>query len=169
MTLGPFLADKKLVEQGSITSEPYAIRQAGVDPVVLLVADAGFANYQSTISTSRKFITEKKDLAQRFVTASLEGWAQYLKGGPAIEAANRLIKKDNPDMTDGEMAYALKVMNEKGIVLSGDALTLGIGAMSDARWARLYQSMVEVDILPKGIDPKRAYSLEFVNQGIGKA
>ena len=67
------------------------------------------------------------------------------------------------------IAYALNVMNEKGIVLSGDALTHGIGAMTDARWAHFYRSMVDVGILPKGIDPKRAYSLEFVNQGVGKA
>jgi NitT/TauT family transport system substrate-binding protein len=167
--LAPFLADKNLVQQGFISSEPYAIRQTGVDPVVLLIADAGFENYNTTIATSRKFIAEKKDLAQRFITASLEGWAQYLKGGPAIEAANRLIKKDNPDTTDDKIAYAIKVMNENGIVLSGDALTLGIGAMSDARWARFCQSMTDVGVLPKGIDPKKAYSLEFVNQGIGKA
>jgi NitT/TauT family transport system substrate-binding protein len=166
--LGPFLADKNLVEEGYITSEPYEIRQAGIEPVVLLVADAGFENYAETISTSRKFITEKKDLAQRFVTASLEGWAQYLKGGPQIEAANRLIKQANPKMTDGEIAYSLKVMNERGIVMSGDALTLGIGAMTDARWARFYASMVEVGVLPKGLDPKKAYTLEFVNKGVGK-
>jgi len=108
-------------------------------------------------------------VVQRFVTASLEGWSQYLKGGPAIEAANALIKKDNPDMTDDKIAYAIKVMNENGIALSGDALTLGIGAMTDARWARFYASMAEVGVLPKGVDAKKAYTLEFVNKGVGKA
>ena len=111
--LAPFLADKNLVQQGFISSEPYAMRQAGVDPVPMLIADAGFDNYNTTITTSKKLAAEKKDVVQRFVTASLEGWAQYLKGGPAIEAANALIKKDNPDMTDDKIAYAIKVMNEK--------------------------------------------------------
>jgi NitT/TauT family transport system substrate-binding protein len=169
MDLKAFLADRNLVEEGYITEEPYAVRQAGIEPVVLLVADAGFENYAETIATSRKLIAGKRDLVQRFVTASLEGWAQYLKGGPAIEAANRLIRKDNPAMTDGEIAYAIRIMNERGLVMSGDALTLGIGAMTDARWARFYQSMVEVGVLPKGIDPRKAYSLEFVNKGVGKA
>ena len=68
---------------------------------------------------------------QRFVDATLEGWAQYLKGGPAIEAANALIKKHNPEQTDDRIAYAIKVLNERGIVMSGDALNDGIGAMSD--------------------------------------
>lgn len=81
----------------------------------------------------------------------------------------RRSKRDNPDMTDDKIADAIKVMNENGIVHSGDALTLGIGAMTDARWQRFCKSMAEVGVLPAGIDPAKAYSLDFVNQGIGKA
>jgi NitT/TauT family transport system substrate-binding protein len=167
--LAPFLADKNLVQQGFISSEPYAMRQAGADPVSLLIADAGYDNYNTTIATSRKLVTEKPDVLQRFIDASLEGWAQYLKGGEAVEPANALIKKDNPDMTDDKIAYAIKVMNERGLVLSGDALTLGIGAMTDARWSHFYEQMAEVGVLPKGLDPRKGYSLQFVNKGVGKA
>jgi NitT/TauT family transport system substrate-binding protein len=60
-------------------------------------------------------------------------------------------------------------MNENGIALSGDALTLGIGAMTDARWAGFYTAMADVGVLPKGVDAKKAYTLEFVNKGVGKA
>lgn len=165
--MAPFLADKKLSQQGFLSSEPYVIMQAGVKPVVHLIADAGFENYNTTINISRKMATEKKDVVQRFVTATLEGWAEYLKGGPAIAAANEAIKRDNPDMTDDKMAYALKVMNEYGIVRSGDALTLGIGAMTDARWKRFYDTMAAAGAFPKGLDVKKAYSLEFVNKGVG--
>jgi NitT/TauT family transport system substrate-binding protein len=165
----PFLADKKLVQQGFITSEPYALAQAGADPVPLLIADSGFANYNTTITTSRKLIAEKKDVVQRFVDASLEGWAQYLKGGSAAEPANALIKKDNPDMSDDKLVYAIKAMNERGIVQSGDALKLGIGAMTDARWQSFYEAMSDVAVFPKGLDAKKGYSLEFVNKGVGKA
>ena len=35
--------------QGFITSEPYAIRKAGVEPVVHLLADNGFANYSDIL------------------------------------------------------------------------------------------------------------------------
>ena len=167
--MAPFLADKNDVQQGFLSSEPYAIAQAlGRPPAVLLIADAGFSAYQATIAISRKMATEKKDLVQRFVNATLEGWAQYLKGGPEIAAANALIKKANPEQTYDRMAYAIKVMNERGIVLSGDALKDGIGAMSDERWRSFYNSMVEVEVLPKGLDVARAYTLEFVNKGIGK-
>ena len=165
--MAPFLADKQISQQGFLSSEPYAIQQAGVNPVVHLIADAGFENYNTTINISAKMVAEKKDVVQRFVTASLEGWAAYMKGGAAIEAANALIKKDNPDMTDDKMAYALKVMNERGIVRSGDALKLGIGAMTAERWKRFYETMTGAGVFPAGLDITKAYSLDFVNKGIG--
>ena len=40
--------------------------------------------------------------------------------------------------------------------------------MSDSRWANFYTSMVDVGVLPVGLDPRQAYTLEFVNKGIGK-
>jgi len=167
--MAPFLADKNLVQQGFLSSEPYALAQAlGRPPVVLLIADAGFSAYQTTIAVSRRMASEKKDLVKRFVDASLEGWSQYLKGGPGIAAANALIKQANPEQTDDRIAYAIKVLNERGIVMSGDALTGGIGAMSDARWQGFYDSMVDVDVLPKGLKVRDAYTLDFVNKGIGR-
>lgn len=167
--MAPFLADKQMSQQGFLTSEPFAIMEAGVKPVVHLLADSGYESYNTTINLSRKMATEKKDLVQRFVNASLEGWAEYMKGGPAIEAANAAIKKDNPEMDDAKIAYSLKVMNEQGIVRSGDADTLGIGAMTDARWKRFYDTMTAAGAFSGGIDVTKAYSLEFVNKGIGKA
>ena len=168
--MAPFLADKNAVQQGFLSSEPYSIAQAlGRPPEVLLIADAGFSAYQTTIAISRKMAAEKKDLVQRFVDATLEGWAQYLEGGPATAAANDLIKKHNPDQTDDRIAYALKVLNERGIVMSGDARSDGIGAMSTARWEGFYDQMADVDVLPRGLDVARAFTLDFVNKGIGKA
>jgi len=168
--MAPFLADKNVVQQGFLTSEPYSIAQAlGRPPSVLLIADAGYSAYQTTIAISRKMAGEKKDLVQRFIDATLEGWAQYLKGGPGIDAANALIKQANPEQTDDRIAYAIKVLNERGIVMSGDALKDGVGAMSDQRWKSFYDSMVAVDVVPRGLDVARAYTLEFVNKGIGKA
>ncbi len=168
-SLAPFLADKNLIQQGFLSSEPYPITQAlGRPPSVLLIADAGYTPYQATIAISRKMAEEKKDLVQRFVDATLEGWTQYIKGGPGIEAANALIKQNNPEQNDGRLAYALEVFAERGIVMSGDALKDGIGAMSTERWQTFYESMVAVGVLPPGLDVARTHTLEFVNKGIGK-
>lgn len=164
----PFIADKQVTQQGFLSSEPYAIeKETGIKPVVHLIADTGFANYNTTLTTSRKLITEKKDVVQRFVNATLKGWAEYIKAGPGNGAANALIRKANPDMTQDKIDYAIKVMNEHGIVRSGDALKLGIGAMTDERWKTFYETMAAAGAFPAGIDYKKAYSLEFVNKGIG--
>lgn len=165
--MAPFLADKSVCQQGFVSSEPFAIEQAGVKPVVHLIADAGFENYNTTINISRKMIEEKRDLVQRFVNASIEGWTAYMKGGEGNKAADALILKDNPDMDQVKINFALKVMRENGIVQSGDALKGGIGAMSASRWAKFYADMTDVNVFPKGIDISKAYSLDFVNKGVG--
>jgi len=165
--MAPFLADKQATQQGFISSEPFVVMKAGVNPVIHFIAEAGYENYQTTINISRKMATEKKDLVQRFVNATLEGWDQYLKGGPAIAEANAVIMKENPDMDLEKIEYAIKVMNERGIIKSGDALKLGIGAMTDARWKSFYETMASVGVFEKNLDVRQAYTLEFVNKGIG--
>lgn len=164
--LGPFLTDKRTIQQGFVTSEPFAARQAGADPRFLLFADQGFENYQTTIDVAAAFATGRPEVLQRFVDASVEGWALYLRGTERA-LAHELIKRDNPDMTDDRMAYAAETMAAQGIVLSGDAETLGIGAMSEARWQRFAATMVEAGVFPPGLDARRAYSLQFVNRKVG--
>ncbi len=164
--LQPFLADKTLVQEGYLGSEPFAIEQAThIKPVVLLLADAGYAGYANIVTTSVKLVTEKPDVVQRFIDASVEGWYSYLYGDPS--PANKLIKQDNPEMTDALLQYGRDVMKTHGIVDSGDALKLGIGAMTDARWAEFYHSMADVGVYPKGLDVTIAYTLRFVDKRVG--
>jgi len=162
----PFLADKKLVQQGYLGSEPFSIEQAAhFKPVVLMLADAGYAGYANIVTTSRKMVAEHPDIVQRFIDASIEGWYSYLYGDPT--PANKLIKQDNPEMPDALIAYGHDIMKTRGIVDSGAALRLGIGAMTDERWARFYKSMADVGVYPKGLDVKQAYTLQFVDKRVG--
>jgi NitT/TauT family transport system substrate-binding protein len=162
----PFIADEKAVQQGYLTSEPFEIeRQAGFEPVVYLLADQGFDPYSTTIEAMKPFVDENPDVAKRFVEASIIGWYNYLYGDNA--AANELIKTDNPEMTDEQLAYSLEKMKEYGIVVSGDAETQGIGCMTDERWQGFYQTMVDVGLFEEGIDVSQAYTTEYVCQGLG--
>ncbi len=86
-------------QQGFLSSEPFVIMQAGVQPGRAPHRRRRLRQLQHHDQhLRRRWSTEKKDVVQRFVNATAEGWAEYMKGGPAIEAANALIKKDNPDM-----------------------------------------------------------------------
>ena len=163
--LAPFLVDKDAVQQGYLTSEPFLIEQQGEEPLVFLMADAGYSSYGSIIATSRRMIEEKPDLVQRFVDASIEGWYSYLYGDPAL--GNALIKRDNPEMTDALLGYAIAKIRQYGIVDSGDAERNGIGAMGQARWQDFYQVMAEQGLYRRDLDYRRAYVLDFVNKRVG--
>lgn len=165
-SLAPFLADKGLVQQGFISSEPYAVaREAGFQPVVMLLADAGFDNYSDVILVRDETLARQPDALQSFVEASTEGWYHYLYHNP--EPANALIRKANPDMTQGLLDFAIAAMRRSGIVDSGDSLTLGIGAMTLARWQGFYNVMASAKIFPAGLDVAKAFTTRFVNQGYG--
>jgi NitT/TauT family transport system substrate-binding protein len=162
----PFLADKQSAMQGYVTSEPFAIEKSGgFKPGILLLADYGFNTYSTLIETRRELTDKKPDLVQRFVDASIIGWYNYLYGDNA--PANAMIKKLNPEMTDELLAYSLGKMKEYGIVDSGDSLHDGIGAMTDARFASFVVKMVRAGVVRPDIDFRQAYTLRFVNKGVG--
>jgi NitT/TauT family transport system substrate-binding protein len=162
----PFIADPNTVQQGYVTSEPLAIeREGGFEPVVLMMADAGYDSYSTTIDVMRPFMEANRDLVQRFVDASILGWYSYLYGDR--DAANALIKADNPDMTDEQLAFSVAKMKEYGIVDSGAALELGIGAMTDERWESFWDKTVAWGVYPADMDYREAYTLDFVNNGVG--
>ena len=162
----PFLADKRSAMQGYVTSEPYAIeKQAGFKPKVFLIADQGFNSYSTLIETRRELVEKRADMVQRFVDASIIGWANYLYGDN--KAANALIKKQNPEMTDELLAYSLAKMKEYGIVDSGDTATLGIGAMTDTRMRSFFDKMVRAGVVKPSLALDKAYTLQFVNKKVG--
>ncbi len=162
----PFIADKTSIQQGYATSEPFAIeREGGFKPNVFLAADYGYQSYSTTIETRRDVIAKNPDLVQRFVNASIIGWYHYLYGNNA--AANALIKKDNPDMTDAQLAYSIAALKAHGIVDSGDAEKLGVGAMTDQRMKAFFDQMVVAGLFKSDLDYHAAYMTKFVDHGVG--
>jgi len=162
----PFLTNKRSAMQGYVTSEPFVIeKQAHFKPKVFLLADQGFTSYSTLIETRHDLVAKKPDLVQRFVDASIMGWMNYLYGDN--RAANALIKKQNPEMTDELLAYSIAAMKEYGIVDSGDAKTLGVGAMTDARMQDFYDKMVRAGVVKPSVALDKAYTLQFVNKKVG--
>lgn len=162
----PFIYDAHSIQQGYITSEPYAVEKEGhFKPNVFLLADYGYTTYSTLIETRREIVDHNPDMVQRFVSASAIGWYNYLYHDNA--KANAMIKRDNPEMTDDQIAFSIAKLKEYGIVDSGDTKTMGIGAMTDARWKDFYDKMVQAGVVKDGIDYKKAYTLQFVDKGVG--
>ena len=155
----PFLADPKLSQQGFATSEPFSIEKGGVRPAVFLLADFGYPPYSEALVVTRTTLAGRREMLERFIRASAEGWRSYL-ANPA--PGNALIKQANPQMSDELIAYGVRKMSEYGIVASGDARKFGLLTMTDGRWQATIDFIRSVGLAKKGVDYQRAYTLDLV-------
>ena len=157
--LQPFFADRNLAQQAYLSSEPLQAEKAGIKHRFFLFARDGFPPYGTTIVTTQRMAKEKPDVVQRFVRASMEGWKSYI-ADPA--PANALIKKDNPNMTDEQLAYGLGKLKEQRLITGGDAAKMGIGIITDERWKKTHEYMVSAGLLKPNVDYRQAFTLQFV-------
>jgi len=157
----PFLADKRVAQQGYVTSEPYTLQKEGhITPKVFLLADEGYPGYATMILAPDSLIAKNPAAVKAFVEATAQGWHDYLYGDP--KPADALIRKDNPEMTQDVLDQAREKLKTYGIVDSGDAKALGIGTMTDARWKAFFDMASAQGVYPKTLDYKRAYTLAFL-------
>ena len=159
--MAPFLSDANAIQQGYLTSEPFMYEtETGVKPQIFLYADHGYPSYATLVMVNMKMIDTKPEIVQAFVDATIEGWRDYLHGDPA--PGNAAIQRDNPEMSAATIAQAIEKMNAYGIIESGDTQTLGIGAMSDARWAEFFNVMRDSGVYAPEMDVRSAYTLQFI-------
>lgn len=164
--LAPFLVDENAIQQGYLSSEPYLIeKESGIVPQVFLLADHGYPGYATFIMANTAMIEGEPELVQAFVNATIRGWYSYLYGDPA--PGNALIQADNPEMTEDVIAQAIEKLRSYGLADSGDAETLGIGAMTDARWKTFFDVMAANGVYEPDLDYTQAFTTQFVNQGFG--
>jgi NitT/TauT family transport system substrate-binding protein len=165
--LGPFLANKRAVQQGYSVAEPiYVEKQGGFKPVVHLLADHGFSTYSTLIETRRQLVDARPEFVQRFVDASILGWVNYLSGDRKV--ANALMLKENPEMTAEELEASVALMKTQGIVDSGEARERGIGAMNGARIKDFYDNMVRAGLYKAGeVNLAKVADTRFVNRKAG--
>ena len=164
---GPWLANNKAIQQGYSVAEPiYAENQGKFKPVVHLLADHGFSTSSTLIEARADTVRTKPQLVQRFVDASSVGWVNYLYGNR--KAANAMMLKDNPEMSEAEIEASVALMKSQGIVDSGEALARGIGAMSAARIKDFYEQMVKAGLYKAGeVDLGQVAATQFVNKKVG--
>ena len=157
--LQPFFADPNTVQQSYPSSEPFQAKQQNVPVKFFLFAQDGYPPYGTTMVATRDFAERNPDVAARFVKASLEGWKSYF-ADPA--PANALIKADNPKMSDAQIAFGIEQLKALKVLDGGDAATMGIGIMTDARWKATYDYMVAAGLLKPEVDWKSAFTDRFV-------
>lgn len=156
----PFVADRNTVQQGYLTSEPFAVQKAGVKANTFLFADHGWTSYATTISCMEETVKNRGKAVDGFVKATMEGWKSFL-ADPAPGAA--LIKKDNPNMTDEQIAYSVGKLKEMGIITGGEAKSLGIGTMNESRIRQNYAFLVDNKLVePAKLKVEDAFRLDAI-------
>jgi NitT/TauT family transport system substrate-binding protein len=168
--LAPFLTDPNAIQQGYLSSEPYAIEQAlGTAPEVYLLADEGYPGYAAMVLAPNRLIAEEADVVAAFVEASIAGWRSYLRDDP--EPAHRLIRAANPEITEELLTQARAKLIDYGIVagdgtardgLAGAEDADAIGRMTEARWRAFFETMAAAGVYPEDLAWRDAYTTEFV-------
>ena len=157
----PFLVNKQAVQQGYITEDAMLLGKAmPKPPVSILLADHGYSNYQDTVFGTKAWVEAHAKTVQAFVDASREGWKQCLSGDytPAMKGVLAM----NPEHGEPLFHFKMKQISERGLVDSGDAQKLGLGAMTDARWKDFFEVMSASGVYPATLDYRQAYTLRFV-------
>lgn len=157
----PFLADPRAVQQGYLTSEPYTIqREAGFDPRVFLLADEGYPSYATMVLAPNAFARDNGDALRGFIAASAEGWRDYIQGDG--KAADALIRKDNPEMTQDILDQAREKLKANGIVDGGDAALYGLGTMTEERWQAFFDVTSQAGVYPTNLDWRQAFTTQYL-------
>lgn len=164
--LSVFLENKKIVQQTYALGEPAYAEAAGADPEVYLLADYGWNTYSGLLETRTDLIESNPDLVQRFIDASAIGWTNFLHGDNS--AGIGAILAANPDLTAAKIDIELEQIRKLGIIDSGDALTLGLGAMTEERVTSFYDLSVNSKIFKASeVDLSKVADFRFVNKGVG--
>lgn len=158
MSVANFVADPNYIQQAFATSEPFFARQAGIETRLLLVSDAGFIPYR-VMFTTRDFLQQHPDTVAKFVRASLRGWREYLNDPSAAHAA---VAKLNPALNPEWMQFTWQALRDGHFVAGEDPSGAQLGQMDPARWAALYQQLLELKVIEKEFNPQSAYTLQFL-------
>jgi len=142
-----FLQDKTFSQQCFITAEPIAARREKLNPKTFLISESGFNPYLTVVIAHEDTLKNEPDVVGRFLKATREGWTSYLKDGAST---NLEMQKLNPSMDLETFKESARIQKE--FIETAETRKKGLGVMSKARWERLYQQMVELKLVPSGMD-----------------
>ncbi|MGI6856210.1 ABC transporter substrate-binding protein [Mesorhizobium sp. 1B3] len=165
-SLAQFLSDKQVVQQAYATAEPIYAAAEGAEVETFLFADYGYNTYSNVIQTRTDLVENNPDLVQRFVSASIEGWYNFLYGDHS--KGYEAILRDNPELTAEKLDKEIEQVKKLGLMDSGAALEKGIGSLDMATVKSFYELAVKSGIVERdSVDITKAATDQFTNKGVG--
>ncbi len=151
-TVAKFLIDEDYAQQAYVFSEPIVAAARGGDPYCLMLSDLGFNPYSSLVITDRRFLESHRDVVQRFVEATRQGWQAYLQDPTT---ANEAILRDNPEMDARILAESAKAIRQ--LCLPNGMTSEQLGTMTVQRWTKLHQQLAELKLVSDVQPPEKAF------------
>ena len=125
-----------------LPAEPITARRRGVETNIFLIANTGFNPYTAVVVTRGEYLRQHRETCRAVVAALRAGWRAYLDD-PA--PANAVMAKANTAMDLADFAEAAE--RQKDLLESPDTRLLGLGAMSEQRWDRLIEQLLELEVI----------------------
>ncbi|MCD4852029.1 ABC transporter substrate-binding protein [Arthrobacter sp. AK01] len=153
-SLADFKRNENLVQQCFVTSDVFNAKQEGIDVNILSVAkDAGYNPYGLLLFTTDKVVKEQPEVVRRVVSASIEGWKNFVKN-PAD--AKSSIMKSNKDTDEATFDGSARIIQQ------GDYLGSQIGKMTEERWSTLRDQLASIGQLPSDFDVTKSFTNDFL-------
>ncbi|QYR21764.1 ABC transporter substrate-binding protein [Paenibacillus sp. sptzw28] len=156
-SLANFVADPGSATQIYVTSEPFSMKEEGVDVEYFLNYDLGYKQYGNILFTTEDYMKNHPDIVKAYVEASIKGWDYYKDNSEEI---NKVMQEKNPDLKLEAMAFGAKA--QEPLIYGGDAEANGVGYMSKDVWEGLQKQLVDVGILKKAEPIDQVFTNEFL-------
>jgi len=145
---------------GYLINQIVAAQREGYDLNLIYPDDYGIHVYSDSLLTTEKMITDKPDLVERFLRATLRGW-RYAIENP--EETARLVLQYNPKLDESLVLAQLEASIP--LVHTGEGQ---IGSMEPVVWESMNQMMVEEGFIESPVNLSELYTMDFLNQVYGE-
>lgn len=156
-TMMPFLQDEVAVAAATFFNQFPQLRARGVtDLTIFDPADYGVIFPRDTIITSENLVTERPDVVERFLRASLRGWSHAVANqGNAVDAVMRR------DATLDRKHQEVMLQEVVKLMLWGPGTTNGIGYIDLAAVDSAHSFLLKNGQIGKAVKLDQACTLRF--------
>lgn len=150
-----FYAGKVDITPTYLTAGAIKMRNRGIDLNLIWPGDYGIPFYSDTLMTTPEYLKKNRDVALRFLRASLKGWREAVENpDEAVDVTLKYTelkdRKVQKDMLEAQMP----------LVHTGEH---PIGWMEPKIWQGIYTTLLEQGILQKPMDhPESVYTLDLL-------
>lgn len=155
ISLEPLLKGQVDMRAGFITNEPITLKQLGQQINLILPSDYGVNIYSNVIFATEDTITQRPDLVENFLRATLQGYDQAIND--PVEAGKAAFERNV------SLDLAIHTASMQASLPLLKPAQSQVGMMDPKVWETTQQILLDQGSLSKPIDITTAYNLSFLD------